>query len=53
MTYHLENRQTRNTGLFKKKYKLSKIYFTKTIEAKSMPCVWMERKSIKVLISII
>jgi hypothetical protein len=41
------------TGLFKKKYTLSKIYFTKTTDAKSMSSVRMERKSLKVLISII
>jgi hypothetical protein len=33
------------TGLFKKKYTLSKIYFTKTTDAKSMSCVRIERKS--------
>jgi hypothetical protein len=38
------------TGLFKKKYTLSKIYFTKTTDAKSMSCVQMEGKSLKVLI---
>jgi hypothetical protein len=38
------------TGLFKKKYTLSKIYFTKNTDAKSMSCVRMERKSLKVLI---
>jgi hypothetical protein len=32
---------------------LSKIYFTKTTEAKSMSCVRMERKSLKVLISMV
>jgi hypothetical protein len=41
------------TGLLKKKYTLSKIYFTKTTDAKSMSCVRMERKSLKVLISMI
>jgi hypothetical protein len=41
------------TGLFKKKYTLSEIYFTKTTDAKSMSCVRMERKSLKVLISMI
>jgi hypothetical protein len=34
------------TGLFRKKYKLSKMYFT-TTDAKSMSCVRMERKSLK------
>jgi hypothetical protein len=29
----------KNTGLFRKKYTLSKIYFTKTTDAKSMSCV--------------
>jgi hypothetical protein len=43
----------RYTGLFKKKYTLSKIYFTKTSDAKSMFCVRMERKSLKVLMSMI
>jgi hypothetical protein len=38
----------RYTGLFKKKSKLSKIYFTKTTDTKSMSCVRMERKSLKV-----
>jgi hypothetical protein len=42
-----------NRGLFKMKYTLSKICFTKTTDAKSMFCVRMERKSLKVLISII
>jgi hypothetical protein len=42
-----------STGLFRKKYTLSKIYFTKTADAKSMHCVRMERKSLKVLISMI
>jgi hypothetical protein len=41
------------TGLFKKKYTLSKMYFTKTVDAKSMSCVRMERKSLKVLILMI
>jgi hypothetical protein len=41
------------TGLFKKKNTLSKIYFTKTADAKSMSCVRMEGKSLKILISII
>jgi hypothetical protein len=41
------------TGLFKKKYTLSKICFTKTTDAKSMFYVRMERKSLKVLISMI
>jgi hypothetical protein len=41
------------TGLFQKKYTLSKIYFTKTSDAKSMSSVRMERKSLKVLISMI
>jgi hypothetical protein len=40
-------------GLFKKKYTLLKICFTKTSDAKSMSCVQMERKSLKVLISMI
>jgi hypothetical protein len=35
------------TGLFKKKYTLSEIYFTITTDAKSMSCVRMERKSLK------
>jgi hypothetical protein len=39
--------KNQNTGLFKKKYTLSKIHFTKTTDAKSMSCVWMERKSLK------
>jgi hypothetical protein len=39
-----------NTGLFKNKYTLSKISFTKTADDKSMSCVRMERKSLKVLI---
>jgi hypothetical protein len=42
-----------NTGLSKNKYKLPKIYFTKTTDAKSISCVRMEMKSLKVLISII
>jgi hypothetical protein len=42
-----------NTGLFKKKYTLSKIDFTEATDAKSMSCVRMERKSLKVLISMI
>jgi hypothetical protein len=41
------------TGLFKRKYTHSKFYFTKITDAKSMSCVWMERKSLKVLISMI
>jgi hypothetical protein len=45
--------QQQYTGLFKKKYTLSKIYFTKTTDAKSMSCVRMERKSLKVLMSMI
>jgi hypothetical protein len=49
MKCHTNLRGT-NTGLFKKKYTLSKIYFTKTTDAKSMSCVQMERKSLKVLI---
>jgi hypothetical protein len=36
----------------KKKYTLSEIYFTNTTDAESMSCVWMERKSLKVLILI-
>jgi hypothetical protein len=43
----------RCTGLFKKKYTLSKIYFTKTTDAKAMSCVRMARKSLTVLISMI
>jgi hypothetical protein len=43
----------RHTELFKKKYKLSEIYFTKITDAKSMSCVRMKRKSLKVLISMI
>jgi hypothetical protein len=57
---HLQTRRRENlksysytTGLFQKKYTLSKIYFTKTTDAKSMSCVRIERKSLKVLISII
>jgi hypothetical protein len=42
-----------NTGLLKKKHTLSKIHFTKTTDAKSVSCVRMERKFLKVLISII
>jgi hypothetical protein len=42
-----------NTELFKKKYTLSKIYFTKTTDAKSMSRVQMETKSLKVMISMI
>jgi hypothetical protein len=42
-----------HTGLFKKKYTLSKVYFTKTTDAKSTSCVRMERKSLKVLTSMI
>jgi hypothetical protein len=51
----IQNRNicSRYTGLFKKKYTLPKIYFTKTTDAKSMSCVRMERKSLKVLISMI
>jgi hypothetical protein len=41
---------THSTGLLKKKYTLSKIYFTKITDAKSMSCVRIERKSLKVLI---
>jgi hypothetical protein len=41
------------TGLLKKKNTLTKIYFTKTADAKSMSCVRMERKSLIVLISMI
>jgi hypothetical protein len=41
------------TGLFKKKYKLLKNYFKRTADAKLMSCVRMERKSLKVLISMI
>jgi hypothetical protein len=41
------------TGLFKKKYTLSKIYFTKAAVVKSMSCVRMERKSLIVLMSMI
>jgi hypothetical protein len=36
--------------VIKNKYTLSKIYFIKTTDAKSMSCVRMERKSHKVLI---
>jgi hypothetical protein len=50
---HSGNVFFRNIGLFKKKYTLSKNYFTKTADAKSMSCVQMERKSLKVLISMI
>jgi hypothetical protein len=39
-----------NTELLKKKYKRSKIYFTKITDAKSMSCVRMERKFLKILI---
>jgi hypothetical protein len=42
--------QEENTGLFKKKYTLSKIYFTKTTDVKSMSCVRTEKKSLRVLI---
>jgi hypothetical protein len=42
--------KAKTSGLFRKKYTLSKIYFTITTDAKSMSCVWMERKSLKVLI---
>jgi hypothetical protein len=42
-----------STGLFEKKYTLSKIYFTKTTDAKFMFCVQIEMKSLKVLISMI
>jgi hypothetical protein len=35
-----------STGLFKQKYTLSKMYFTKTTDTKSMSCVRMERKSL-------
>jgi hypothetical protein len=48
--YLFHSRLVRSTGLFKKKYTLSVIYFTKTTDAKSMPCERMERKSLKVLI---
>jgi hypothetical protein len=41
------------TGLLKKKYTHSKIYFTETTDAKFMSCVRMERKSLRVLISMI
>jgi hypothetical protein len=44
---------THCTGLFKKKKILSEMYFTKTTDVKSMFCVRMERKSLKVLISMI
>jgi hypothetical protein len=40
-----------HTGLFKKKNTLSKINFTKSTDAKSISCVRMERKYLKVLIS--
>jgi hypothetical protein len=36
-----------NTGLFKNNNTLSKIYFTKTTDDKSMSCVRMERKPLK------
>jgi hypothetical protein len=36
-----------NTGLLKKKYTFSKMYFTITSDAKSMSCVRMERKFLK------
>jgi hypothetical protein len=49
----LGNNLNINTGLFKKKCTLSKIYFAKTADAKSMSCVRMERKSLKVLIPMI
>jgi hypothetical protein len=42
-----------STGLFKKKYTISKFYFTKTTDAISMSCVRMERKSLRGLISTI
>jgi hypothetical protein len=42
-----------NKGLFRKKYTLSKMYSTKTTDAKSRSCVRMERKSLEVLISMI
>jgi hypothetical protein len=42
-----------HTVLLKKKYTLSKIYFTKPTGAKSMTCVRMGRKSLKGLISMI
>jgi hypothetical protein len=50
---HVPKTTVDHTGLLKKKYTLSKIYFTKTTDAKSMSCVRMERISIKVLISMI
>jgi hypothetical protein len=37
-------------GYSKRSINFQKIYFTKTTDAKSMSCVWMERKSFKVLI---
>jgi hypothetical protein len=43
----------RNTGLLKKKYTLSIIYFTKITDAKSMSCVRIGRKYLKVLLSMI
>jgi hypothetical protein len=42
-----------DTGLYKKKYALSKIYFTKTTHDKPMSYVRIEGKSLKVLISMI
>jgi hypothetical protein len=46
----METMLQRNTGLYKKRHTLLKIYFTKTVDAKSMSCVRMERKSLRVLI---
>jgi hypothetical protein len=34
------------SGLLNKKHTLSKIYFAKTTDAKSMSCIRMERKSL-------
>jgi hypothetical protein len=42
-----------HTELLKNKFTISKFYFTKTTDVKSMSCVRMERKSLKVLISMI
>jgi hypothetical protein len=48
-----DNFKMNYTGLFKKKCTLSKINFSKTADAKSMSSVRMERKYLKVLISMI
>jgi hypothetical protein len=47
---HTSEELKQNTGLFKTKYTISRIYFTKTTDSKSTSCVWMKRKSLKVLI---